>query len=688
MARNVKAYDAARKTEQRASERDITLDLSTIGWAYRRKWNGSLLAYIEDLMVKPPNANEDRFAYPFGGSLFSDQVEQIHELEYCIRNGTRKALAAFRGGGKTSIARCGMLWGWSEGIIPFGVLFGATVPDANNNIEAIKSLVEWHGGLEEHYPEIIQPVKALEGSSRRAQLLTIDGELAGIEWGSSEIQAPVIPEHYYQEVGENRDLFGNGVAGIMMTRSIAGAARGLNKDGRRPTFSLLDDIETEDSAASETQTAKLRKTVANAVRGLSSRTKGLGMYYIGTIQNEASVTYAYVNDEAWRGRLYKYMPSEPINQKLWKEYVRIRGDKDMGGIKDAQKYYADNRAAMDEGAELSWAEGFDPKLYASGVEYYYAEMADGGEEGPMFCACELQNDPALLKTDEDKRQLSRSMILARTNGLLPWKAPSNAKLATGFCDVHGLGGHIFWVVSWWADGFKGGLVAFGKWPQVATIGEKYAGMSEEAAIYQALADCEEHIMAHDVTTDEGNTLPLYIGEDSGAGQHQPLVFQHCRSCKTRNYFPTKGEGTGGRQWHTLHKTAKVRGDHWAVSAQESKSIKMRVFTFDADYWKSFICNRLMVPLGDVSAYSLYGRKPEEFAELSHHWVSEQRERLQIKDNGYEFDKWRLKRGAQNHWWDGVVGSAAMASVHGIRLPVQKRAKKPRRRGVRVRQRAM
>jgi hypothetical protein len=332
---------------------------------------------------------------------------------------------------------------------------------------------------------------------------------------------------------------------------------------------------------------------------------------------------------------------------------------------------------------LSWQDGYDHDEYASGCEYYYAEMADNGENGPVFCACELQNDPTLLRSDEDKRQLTRSMILSRCNGLTRWRAPNDAKVGTGFCDVHGLNSHVYWSVSWWSDGFRGGLAAFGKWPAKVTIGQKYKGMSEEAAIRKALDDCERHIMQHDLVSDSGHVIPIYVGEDSGAGNHKPIVFEHCKACQSRNWVPTKGEGTGGREWHTLHKAASVRGDHWVVSPQESKTLKMRVYSYDVDYWKCHIANRLMVPTGDRTSYTLFGNTPSEFAELSHHATAEKSERLEIKDTGHEFTRWTNPRRAANHWWDTMVGSAMLASVHGVSLPHQTTRRRRKRRKAKV-----
>jgi phage terminase large subunit GpA-like protein len=334
---------------------------------------------------------------------------------------------------------------------------------------------------------------------------------------------------------------------------------------------------------------------------------------------------------------------------------------------------------MDEGAVASWPEGYDPKKYDSAIEKYHAEWADKQENGLEYVACELQNDPSLLDTG-DIEQLTREMVLDRLNTYKRGRIVSECAVLSGFIDVHHAvnDGHLYWGVAGITQDFTPFVVDYGRFPRDKTVGETYQGSIEEKVL-RSLNDLEVKLMAARWTRDDGVEMTPYFGVDSGSGQHQQTVFQFCRGAKGRNFYPTKGENVKDRDYNTIGKNAKRRGDHWRESVAPTGELKIPVYMFDANYWKTFLYNRLMAEPGTTGALSLFGNKRETHAELSRHVTSERRLVVQVKNAGHEYDQWDLIPGRANHLWDVLTGSMMIAATRGCALPGHKMIGRRRRR---------
>lgn len=641
--------------EKRASEKDIESIPEPDDPARRGRTKSSLREFILTYRVG--------FGEGFDGHFFGDQLEQIADIEQAVFSGTDKALAAMRGGGKTSIERAAVVWVAVHGLSDYTILVGAKDDDAADNLETIKWELDGNETLAADFPEICVPIRALEGSSRRVTAQTVAGARTRIVWGLDRIVLPDCGDAApWQEPGSRN--------AVIESKSIGGAIRGRNFHNRRPKLVFLDDVENDASVRSATETAARRRRIENDIGGLGGHRQKLTRVYVGTIMDRDSITAEVTNRvlrPQWNGSRYAYMKAFPKRADLWDRYCAIRRDVVAGGPGPARAFYEENRQAMDEGAVVAWPDGYRSEEHESAVEKYYAKLVDKGDEGLRFVACEYQNDPDMLNAEEMSLQLREELIIGRLNNLEQWRIPSDAVLVTGQVDVHGAASCLYWLVSWWRSGFGGGLLCAGTWPPRGTIGERYRDMGEEAAIGSALADLEKLLMSRRWLSDDGRELMPVFGEDSGAGQHQQIVFRHCRGAVRRNWRPTKGENVKEKDYNSLHRQAVVRGEHWVMSPQASENLKVAAYMFDANWWKGFVRKRLQAPVADPASYTLWGGNPAIHAELARHWCAEESQTLTVKTTSREYEQWLPRPNRPNHWWDCLVGSAVIASTVGLKL---------------------
>lgn len=74
---------------------------------------------------------------------------------------------------------------------------------------------------------------------------------------------------------------------------------------------------------------------------------------------------------------------------------------------------------------------------------------------------------------------------------------------------------------------------------------------------------------------------------------------------------------------------------------------------------------------------LYGRHGKTDHELlAQHWTAEYS--TQTTGRGRTVDVWKERRkGADNHWWDCIVGAAVAASIEGVEIAQHKEPKRRR-----------
>ena len=157
--------------------------------------------------------------------------------------------------------------------------------------------------------------------------------------------------------------------------------------------------------------------------------------------------------------------------------------------------------------------------------------------------------------------------------------------------------------------------------------------------------------------------------DANWGQSTDVVYQFCRESAFANVIiPSHGKyiGASSKPMSEYKKAVGDRvGHNWRMPNIRGKRA-VRHVVFDTNYWKSFVASRLLESMGDRGSLSLWGRSSEAHMLFAEHLTAEYR--VKTEGRGRRVEEWKMRpEGADNHWWDGLVGCAVAASMAGCVL---------------------
>jgi hypothetical protein len=590
-----------------------------------------------------------------------DHLTAIAKIEGAVLRGELFAFAMPRGSGKTTLCEWACLWALLNGHRQFIVLIGSDQAIAEQMLDSIKSHLEQNELLAADYPEATYPIRALEGINARARGQTIDGTPTKIEWTADQITLATVPG-------------GASSGAAVRVAGITGRIRGLRHtrpDGKtiRPDLVLIDDPQTDESAASPSQCATRERTLSGAILGLAGPGKTIaGLCTVTVIRTDdlADRLLDRQRHPSWQGERTKLVYEWPDAEDAWSQYAELRreGQRDGTGTGAADEFYRQRQAEMDKGGRVAWTER---KAIGdlSAIQHAWNLRIDRGEAA--FNA-EFQNSPLAddITTDKlDKRQL----VLRATNiarGIVP---AGHTKL-TAFVDVQDR--LLYWLVASWSESFGGHVVAYGAHPDQGssyfeaasarkTLALATPGAGFEAALRAGLDETARLLLARDWQREDG--VPMRISQlmvDANWGQSTAVVRNFARSSPfAASILPSRGKGVGASG--TPMGPRKNRGDraglNWLVGkTAEGTQIEA---TYDTNFWKTFVSARLRLGLGDPEAIMLHAGHHEMLIE---HLVAEFPVRVEAR--GRSVDEWKSVA-RENHWWDCLVGCAVAASITGL-----------------------
>lgn len=611
----------------------------------------------------------ERFPLPFS----DDHKRVISRLQDCILTGGQYALAMPRGSGKTTLCEAASLWGIIYGHRRFLVLIGASQELAESMLASIKVELETNDDLFADFPEVTWPVRKLERIGNRASGQISCGNPTYIGWATDSVTIPTIE--------------GSKASGAKIeVRGITGSIRGMKHtttDGEvlRPDVVIIDDPQTDESAASASQNNTRERVLAKAVLGLAGPKKKIAAVMPCTVIQPGDMAARMLDrkrNPEWNGETCKMLYSFPTDMKLWEEYnrIRVQGLRSGDGIGAATAFYAKNREAMDAGAKVAWEAVYLPDEISAvqhAMNLYFID--------PNAFASERQNEPLAEARGEDFRQLVADEIMDRVNNLPVRVVPSDATRVTAFIDVQG--NMLFYCVVAWDEQFNGSVIDYGTWPRqkrayfrksdadpTFETDEKYAGMALERAIYKALADLTVDILGRTYTR-------MGVGDDVSisaclvdTGFNKATVLQFIRQSQFRAIlYPSKGIGIGAGdapmdEWPKKPGEIKHTGQGWVIRPPAAGE-GVRSVLIDTNHMKTFVALRLQTPFGSSGCLSLFGTKAIEHqlfadhctAEIARETANKRRKLVEWKDKPAKPD---------NDWWDCLVGCAAGAGILGLR----------------------
>lgn len=630
----IESRQAKHNRESRAKDRDITIDFSRKNMRRRQRCMKDPERFLRTYFP-------DIFYLPFS----EDQKYLIHQIAERICGGDQKAIAAPRGGGKTTISKGVIIWGLVYGFIHWVAWIEANHKFARRSIRDIKLYFEAKHGKDyfrDDFPEYCDPIRALHGQSRLCQTQTVNMEPTNINWSIDEIALPTVAHKKTPALG-----------GIITGLGAGEAARGLVSGSFRPDFAMINDIETKETAASVVMTEKIRDGIEGDIQGLKKQDDKFGMVMLCTIIRRNCLADEYTDRKRmpqWSGTRQKYFHQWPNNLALRDEYIKLRHkdqyNEDMT-YTASRKFYKDNRAEIEAGAELSNKAWYDRKREVSAIQAAYNLIAKYGLD---YFNCEHQNEPP---DEEGVEYLPEGIVIEKLSGFDRGVIPAGTEKITAFVDVHMQS--LFWAIIGWKQGMIGSVIDYGydavKSPVAGAKTKDERDKAVDIAIYEALTEFRKRESAK-------RHIAMALVD---SGWRQKPVLRFCR--ESLGWHASKG-GAGIRGGYTMpmgESTTEgpivLRGDRWHIVRM--KSTGNRLVVFDPDRYKALVHEGFKLSDPNINgSLSLFGDDPLEHRAFAEHIAAEQ------CDNG-KFVPVPGKN--HNHWLDCITGNMVAASICGFTI---------------------
>ncbi len=277
--------------------------------------------------------------------------------------GDHEAIAAPRGNAKSTIVtQIGVIWCLVTGRKKYPVIVMDALDQALPMLEAIKAELEFNPRLMMDFPEAT-------GQGRVWQVGTI------VTANDAKVQ-----------------VFGSGKR-----------MRGLRHGPHRPDLVIGDDLENDENVRSPEQRDKLESWLKKTVLSLGAADDSMDVVIIGTILHYDSVLNRLINNKLWKSRKFRAIIEWPHNMSLWDKWEEILLN---DGEEAAQAFYDERKAAMEEGAIVSWPS----------AQPLYKLMVKRARDGRAAFDSEQQNDPV----SGDDAPFANS-IQFWVNRLLEWR---------------------------------------------------------------------------------------------------------------------------------------------------------------------------------------------------------------------------------------------------------------------------
>ena len=194
--------------------------------------------------------------------------------------------------------------------------------------------------------------------------------------------------------------------------------------------------------------------------------------------------------------------------------------------------------------------------------------------------------------------------------------------------------------------------------------------SREEWIYKSLHELITVKLSAEYPRDDGYILNISrCMIDANWGQTTDVIYQFCRQSQFAAILtPSHGQGiTASKRPMSEYqrKPGEKLGLNWYFPSCKGKRA-VRYVVFDANFWKSFILQRLKTGMGGRGCLSLYGHNSQLHSLFASHIAAETY--VETAGMGRRVEEWKLKPDAvDNHWLDCLVGTAVGASIQGCVL---------------------
>ena len=569
------------------------------------------------------------------------------------RNGGRQAVAAPRGCGKSELVKGLLVYLTLAELIRFPLAVAATSSLAKRLFRDFRNKFATNQMLCDDFPEVCHPVRCLEGAPQRAARQHIDGRLTNIVWTSSD----------YVRFA---DVPGSPFGGVKMAYfGLDAAFRGVNIDGDRPDFVLIDDPETQESANSDDQIASREETLDKDIAGLAGQTSSMAIVTLTTVQNAKCLSFRLTDRKikpSHNGVRFGMVIKWPTRMDMWDEYIVMRrANQECGdehGLKAIQ-FYLSNRAAMDTGVEMLASHFVDVEIDGiqmvhSAIQQAFNKIADTSLGAYKS---EYQNDP---DPDEqpDTVGLTAGRVASRISGLVQGDSHAETVHTTIGLDIGKYYSH--WTKIGWHGNAIGHVVDYGvmETPGMLAADSKQAVI---AALLPALLQWRIDMLA-------SGTIDFCLID---SGDFTDAIYEFIRQAGGTPFAASKG--WANNRMHMPKEKTKDKIPFQECYASHQPTERLWLYNVNTEHWKQWVHERFatatidenqMENSGTLSLYAAPGDRRRHLS-FSQHIVSEERRDVFVPHKGIQ-RKWVVVN-RNNHYLDSTALACAAAGCLGVRV---------------------
>lgn len=586
-----------------------------------------------------------------------DHIEILTVAASVILENGQYAYCMPRGFGKSTLMAIVILWAVLFGKAKYVVLITGEITLACDMLQIMFEEFCDNESLLEDFPEL-ECFRALDYEPRKQGGQTVDGLKTKLKIASDSLRMPTLKG--YASSGA-----------VIQVKSITSRFRGLVKriEGkrRRPGLVVLDDIQSDQSAASPEQVAKYLNTINKGVLGLAEPGKGIAVFSIATVIFRGDVCDTLLNHELspdWRGKKCKRMYSMPENIELWEnEYreLRNRSLDELGNISLATNFYREHREAMSKGAVPAWKECFERNeldAVQSAMELYLKDKT-------AFYS-EQQNEPLEEERTVGQIRLETSAL----NGLDRYTVPEWATHLTLGIDV---GRYLAaYVVLACTRDMTAAVVDYGTFPQQSSHDfifstcrhTFYDGGNYKENIFNSLVTCFRTLLQPWKRAD-GCRVQI-SGGLCDVGYEPAAVEKAIEASGLSGYIiPAKGFGTSitNRQifeWVPKTDTERIQDNMRITSGDKG----VERILLDANAWKSQVAMGCNITQEKPGHLEIFGKDFQRHAMFLRHLTSEYP--VYATARGITMAEWKNVT-KENHFLDALVYAYGAAALEDCRF---------------------
>ena len=602
-----------------------------------------------------------------------DQLELVADVEKAFGVGDQLVRAMPRGTGKTQIFIGSAIVSIVTGKSQFTALIGATAKASAEMLESIATELETNEQLYAYVPELIHPIRMLEGIHQRKLLWS--GTPIKQNWRQDRIilpSFPVVP----------------GSSSIIQTVGLLGRVRGLfftRPDGFvvRPDLVLVDDPQTDESAVSPKQNDKRESVICNTIPGLAGPGKKTAVAVAVTVKAVGDLSDRMLDRKKhpeWHGKrtsLLRTLPGDGLNDAdkaktldLWNQYAEVlrecqRSDE---SIMKATEFYRSNQSAMDAGAKSSWEARFEPGQISS-IQYAMGLRITN----PSMFASEYQNCPLVL--EEFSQQTDPDKVVLRLSGRPRGLIPVECETLTAGVDVQK--NYLVYTVGGFATNATPYIVDYGTFPDqktqyfdrrtaTRTIEHVFPNIEPDAQLFSALEGICEKLFGAEYKREDGIRMSFrkicidvrYKGK---------VIKQYVKQSKHRDaLLPAQGIHTNPGSPGINDRNAQpgeISKHDFRLPPMAAGQIA-RTASFESSEYISKVHDALNTPLGSPGAMTLFTADPHLHRCFADQLCAEYS--TQVEAKGRKKRVWNLKpNGGDNDFLDSTKLMFLAAYVSGV-----------------------